>query len=168
MQQNRSHAPRFVLKAMVIVFLLLMNYLMFSYTCSSIIEHITDDSSGYEWERLHELASQEKYSDLYDTLTLYDSYAEEYEGLWQACEAWHLYCQYTAAVQAAECPEAAGQADNPDYVRDCLSRAEKAREQLLEMPSDIEDQTAGLAIRKIQARLDPQDPTGPAVRPGSV
>ena len=132
-QKNNAHHRRFFVKGLIILLLLGMNYLMFSFFFSSVVEDITYDNESYRDARLLELTSEGEYSDLYEELNLYDLYEDKYDDYWDVTDAWHLYCRFLAAEEAGSSAE-----------------AEVLRSRLLELPADQENRTAQTAVGRIQ------------------
>lgn len=132
-QKNNAHHRRFFVKGLIILLLLGMNYLMFSFFFSSVVEDITYDNESYRDARLLELTSEGEYSDLYEELNLYDLYEDKYDDYWDVTDAWHLYCRFRAAEEAGSSAE-----------------AEVLRSRLLELPADQENRTAQTAVGRIQ------------------
>ena len=110
-----------------------MNYLMFSFFFSSVVEDITYDNESRRDTRLLELTSEGEYADLYEELNLYDLYEDKYDDYWDVTDAWHLYCRFRAAEKAGSSAE-----------------AEALRSRLLELPADQENRTAQTAVGRIQ------------------
>lgn len=136
-QKNNAHHRRFFVKGLIILLLLGMNYLLFSFFFSSVVEDITYDNESYRDARLLELTSEGEYSDLYEELNLYDLYEDKYDDYWDVTDAWHLYCRFRAAEEAGSSAE-----------------AEVLRSRLLELPADQENRTAQTAVQKIQNNVD--------------
>ena len=132
-QKNNAHHRRFFVKGLIILLLLGMNYLLFSFFFSSVVEDITYDNESYRDARLLELTSEGEYSDLYEELNLYDLYEDKYDDYWDVTDAWHLYCRSRAAEEAGSSAE-----------------AEVLRSRLLELPADQENRTAQTAVGRIQ------------------
>lgn len=132
-QKNNAHHRRFFVKGLIILLLLGMNYLLFSFFFSSVVEDITYDNESYRDARLLELTSEGEYSDLYEELNLYDLYEDKYDDYWDVTDAWHLYCRFRAAEEAGSSAE-----------------AEVLRSRLLELPADQENRTAQTAVGRIQ------------------
>ena len=132
-QKNNAHHRRFFVKGLIILLLLGMNYLMFSFFFSSVVEDITYDNESYRDTRLLELTSEGEYADLYEELNLYDLYEDKYDDYWDVTDAWHLYCRFRAAEKAGSSTE-----------------AEVLRSRLLELPADQENRTAQTAVGRIQ------------------
>lgn len=132
-QKNNAHHRRFFVKGLIILLLLGMNYLMFSFFFSSVVEDITYDNESYRDTRLLELTSEGEYADLYEELNLYDLYEDKYDDYWDVTDAWHLYCRFRAAEKAGSSTE-----------------AEALRSRLLELPADQENRTAQTAVGRIQ------------------
>lgn len=132
-QKNNAHHRRFFVKGLIILLLLGMNYLMFSFFFSSVVEDITYDNESRRDTRLLELTSEGEYSDLYEELNLYDLYEDKYDDYWDVTDAWHLYCRFRAAEEAGSSAE-----------------AEVLRSRLLELPADQENRTAQTAVGRIQ------------------
>ena len=132
-QKNNAHHRRFFVKGLIILLLLGMNYLMFSFFFSSVVEDITYDNESYRDTRLLELTSEGEYADLYEELNLYDLYEDKYDDYWDVTDAWHLYCRFRAAEEAGSSAE-----------------AEVLRSRLLELPADQENRTAQTAVGRIQ------------------
>lgn len=132
-QKNNAHHRRFFVKGLIILLLLGMNYLMFSFFFSSVVEDITYDNESYRDARLLELTSEGEYADLYEELNLYDLYEDKYDDYWDVTDAWHLYCRFRAAEKAGSSTE-----------------AEALRSRLLELPADQENRTAQTAVGRIQ------------------
>ena len=132
-QKNNAHHRRFFVKGLIILLLLGMNYLMFSFFFSSVVEDITYDNESYRDARLLELTSEGEYADLYEELNLYDLYEDKYDDYWDVTDAWHLYCRFRAAEEAGSSAE-----------------AEVLRSRLLELPADQENRTAQTAVGRIQ------------------
>ena len=132
-QKNNAHHRRFFVKGLIILLLLGMNYLMFSFFFSSVVEDITYDNESRRDTRLLELTSEGEYADLYEELNLYDLYEDKYDDYWDVTDAWHLYCRFRAAEKAGS---SAG--------------AEVLRSRLLELPADQENRTAQTAVGRIQ------------------
>ena len=132
-QKNNAHHRRFFVKGLIILLLLGMNYLMFSFFFSSVVEDITYDNESRRDTRLLELTSEGEYADLYEELNLYDLYEDKYDDYWDVTDAWHLYCRFRAAEEAGSCAE-----------------AEVLRSRLLELPADQENRTAQTAVGRIQ------------------
>lgn len=132
-QKNNAHHRRFFVKGLIILLLLGMNYLLFSFFFSSVVEDITYDNESYRDARLLELTSEGEYSDLYEELNLYDLYEDKYDDYWDVTDAWHLYCRFLAAREAGFPAE-----------------AETLRSRLLELPADQENRTAQTAVGRIQ------------------
>ena len=99
-QKNNAHHRRFFVKGLIILLLLGMNYLMFSFFFSSVVEDITYDNESRRDTRLLELTSEGEYADLYEELNLYDLYEDKYDDYWDVTDAWHLYCRFRAAEEA--------------------------------------------------------------------
>ena len=95
-QKNNAHHRRFFVKGLIILLLLGMNYLMFSFFFSSVVEDITYDNESRRDTRLLELTSEGEYADLYEELNLYDLYEDKYDDYWDVTDAWHLYCRFRA------------------------------------------------------------------------
>lgn len=136
-QKNNAHHRRFFVKGLIILLLLGMNYLMFSFFFSSVVEDITYDNESRRDTRLLELTSEGEYADLYEELNLYDLYEDKYDDYWDVTDAWHLYCRFRAAEEAGSSAE-----------------AEVLRSRLLELPADQENRTAQTAVQKIQNNVD--------------
>ena len=136
-QKNNAHHRRFFVKGLIILLLLGMNYLMFSFFFSSVVEDITYDNESRRDTRLLELTSEGEYADLYEELNLYDLYEDKYDDYWDVTDAWHLYCRFRAAEKAGSSTE-----------------AEALRSRLLELPADQENRTAQTAVQKIQNNVD--------------
>ena len=136
-QKNNAHHRRFFVKGLIILLLLGMNYLMFSFFFSSVVEDITYDNESRRDTRLLELTSEGEYADLYEELNLYDLYEDKYDDYWDVTDAWHLYCRFRAAEEAGSSAE-----------------AEVLRSRLLELPADQENRTAQTAVQKIQNNID--------------
>lgn len=136
-QKNNAHHRRFFVKGLIILLLLGMNYLMFSFFFSSVVEDITYDNESRRDTRLLELTSEGEYADLYEELNLYDLYEDKYNDYWDVTDAWHLYCRFRAAEEAGSSAE-----------------AEVLRSRLLELPADQENRTAQTAVQKIQNNVD--------------
>ena len=136
-QKNNAHHRRFFVKGLIILLLLGMNYLLFSFFFSSVVEDITYDNESYRDARLLELTSEGEYADLYEELNLYDLYEDKYDDYWDVTDAWHLYCRFRAAEEAGSSAE-----------------AEVLRSRLLELPADQENRTAQTAVQKIQNNVD--------------
>ena len=132
-QKNNAHHRRFFVKGLIILLLLGMNYLMFSFFFSSVLEDITYDNESRRDTRLLELTSEGEYADLYEELNLYDLYEDKYDDYWDVTDAWHLYCRFRAAEEAGSSAE-----------------AEVLRSRLLELPADQENRTAQTAVGRIQ------------------
>ena len=132
-QKNNAHHRRFFVKGLIILLLLGMNYLMFSFFFSSVVEDITYDNESRRDTRLLELTSEGEYADLYEELNLYDLYEDKYDDYWDVTDAWHLYCRFRAAEEAGSSAE-----------------AEVLRSRLLELPADKENRTAQTAVGRIQ------------------
>lgn len=132
-QKNNAHHRRFFVKGLIILLLLGMNYLMFSFFFSSVVEDITYDNESRRDTRLLELTSEGEYADLYEELNLYDLYEDKYDDYWDVTDAWHLYCRFRAAEEAGSSAE-----------------AEVLRSRLLELPADQENRTAQTAVGRIQ------------------
>ena len=132
-QKNNAHHRRFFVKGLIILLLLGMNYLMFSFFFSSVVEDITYDNESRRDTRLLELTSEGEYADLYEELNLYDLYEDKYDDYWDVTDAWHLYCRLRAAEKAGSSTE-----------------AEALRSRLLELPADQENRTAQTAVGRIQ------------------
>ena len=132
-QKNNAHHRRFFVKGLIILLLLGMNYLMFSFFFSSVVEDITYDNESRRDTRLLELTSEGEYADLYEELNLYDLYEDKYDDYWDVTDAWHLYCRFRAAEEAGSSAE-----------------AEVLRSRLLELPADRENRTAQTAVGRIQ------------------
>lgn len=132
-QKNNAHHRRFFVKGLIILLLLGMNYLMFSFFFSSVVEDITYDNESRRDTRLLELTSEGEYADLYEELNLYDLYEDKYDDYWDVTDAWHLYCRFRAAEKAGSSAE-----------------AEALRSRLLELPADQENRTAQTAVGRIQ------------------
>ncbi len=132
-QKNNAHHRRFFVKGLIILLLLGMNYLMFSFFFSSVVEDITYDNESRRDTRLLELTSEGGYADLYEELNLYDLYEDKYDDYWDVTDAWHLYCRFRAAEEAGSSAE-----------------AEVLRSRLLELPADQENRTAQTAVGRIQ------------------
>ena len=132
-QKNNAHHRRFFVKGLIILLLLGMNYLMFSFFFSSVVEDITYDNESRRDTRLLELTSEGEYADLYEELNLYDLYEDKYDDYWDVTDAWHLYCRFRAAEEAGSSAE-----------------AEALRSRLLELPADQENRTAQTAVGRIQ------------------
>ena len=132
-QKSNEHHRRFFVKGLIILLLLGMNYLLFSFFFSSVVEDITYDNESYRDARLLELTSEGEYSDLYEELNLYDLYEDKYDDYWDVTDAWHLYCRFRAAEEAGSSAE-----------------AEVLRSRLLELPADQENRTAQTAVGRIQ------------------
>lgn len=132
-QKNNAHHRRFFVKGLIILLLLGMNYLMFSFFFSSVVEDITYDNESRRDTRLLELTSEGGYTDLYEELNLYDLYEDKYDDYWDVTDAWHLYCRFRAAEEAGSSAE-----------------AEVLRSRLLELPADQENRTAQTAVGRIQ------------------
>lgn len=132
-QKNNAHHRRFFVKGLIILLLLGMNYLMFSFFFSSVVEDITYDNESRRDTRLLELTSEGEYADLYEELNLYDLYEDKYDDYWDVTDAWHLYCRFRAAEEAGFPAE-----------------AETLRSRLLELPADQENRTAQTAVGRIQ------------------
>ncbi|HIS07041.1 MAG TPA: hypothetical protein IAC99_05165 [Candidatus Choladocola avistercoris] len=132
-QKNNAHHRRFFVKGLIILLLLGMNYLMFSFFFSSVVEDITYDNESRRDTRLLELTSEGEYADLYEELNLYDLYEDKYDDYWDVTDAWHLYCRFRAAEKAGSSTE-----------------AEALRSRLLELPADQENRTAQTAVGRIQ------------------
>lgn len=132
-QKNNAHHRRFFVKGLIILLLLGMNYLLFSFFFSSVVEDITYDNESYRDARLLELTSEGEYADLYEELNLYDLYEDKYDDYWDVTDAWHLYCRFRAAEEAGSSAE-----------------AEVLRSRLLELPADQENRTAQTAVGRIQ------------------
>ena len=132
-QKNNAHHRRFFVKGLIILLLLGMNYLLFSFSFSSVVEDITYDNESYRDARLLELTSEGEYADLYEELNLYDLYEDKYDDYWDVTDAWHLYCRFRAAEEAGSSAE-----------------AEVLRSRLLELPADQENRTAQTAVGRIQ------------------
>ena len=132
-QKNNAHHRRFFVKGLIILLLLGMNYLMFSFFFSSVVEDITYDNESRRDTRLLELTSEGEYADLYEELNLYDLYEDKYDDYWDVTDAWHLYCRFRAAEKAGSSTE-----------------AEALRSRLLELPADPENRTALTAVGRIQ------------------
>ena len=132
-QKNNAHHRRFFVKGLIILLLLGMNYLMFSFFFSSVVEDITYDNESRRDTRLLELTSEGEYADLYEELNLYDLYEDKYDDYWDVTDAWHLYCRFLAAEKAGASTE-----------------AEALRSRLLELPADQENRTAQTAVGRIQ------------------
>ena len=132
-QKNNAHHRRFFAKGLIILLLLGMNYLMFSFFFSSVVEDITYDNESRRDTRLLELTSEGEYADLYEELNLYDLYEDKYDDYWDVTDAWHLYCRFRAAEEAGSSAE-----------------AEVLRSRLLELPADQENRTAQTAVGRIQ------------------
>ena len=132
-QKNNAHHRRFFVKGLIILLLLGMNYLMFSFFFSSVVEDITYDNESRRDTRLLELTSEGEYADLYEELNLYDLYEDKYNDYWDVTDAWHLYCRFRAAEKAGSSAE-----------------AEALRSRLLELPADQENRTAQTAVGRIQ------------------
>ncbi len=132
-QKNNAHHRRFFVKGLIILLLLGMNYLMFSFFFSSVVEDITYDDESRRDTRLLELTSEGEYADLYEELNLYDLYEDKYDDYWDVTDAWHLYCRFRAAEKAGSSTE-----------------AEALRSRLLELPADQENRTAQTAVGRIQ------------------
>lgn len=136
-QKNNAHHRRFFVKGLIILLLLGMNYLMFSFFFSSVVEDITYDNESRRDTRLLELTSEGEYADLYEELNLYDLYEDKYDDYWDVTDAWHLYCRFRAAEEAGSSAE-----------------AEVLRSRLLELPAGQENRTAQTAVQKIQNNVD--------------
>ena len=93
-QKNNAHHRRFFVKGLIILLLLGMNYLMFSFFFSSVVEDITYDNESRRDTRLLELTSEGEYADLYEELNLYDLYEDKYDDYWDVTDAWHLYWRF--------------------------------------------------------------------------
>lgn len=132
-QKNNAHHRRFFVKGLIILLLLGMNYLMFSFFFSSVVEDITYDNESRRDTRLLELTSEGEYADLYEELNLYDLYEDKYDDYWDVTDAWHLYCRFLAARESGFPAE-----------------AETLRSRLLELPADQENRTAQTAVGRIQ------------------
>ena len=132
-QKNNAHHRRFFVKGLIILLLLGMNYLMFSFFFSSVVEDITYDNESRRDTRLLELTSEGEYADLYEELNLYDLYEDKYDDYWDVTDAWHLYCRFRAAEKAGSSAE-----------------AEALRSRLLELPADHENRTAPTAVARLQ------------------
>ena len=132
-QKNNAHHRRFFVKGLIILLLLGMNYLLFSFFFSSVVEDITYDNESRRDTRLLELTSEGEYADLYEELNLYDLYEDKYDDYWDVTDAWHLYCRFRAAEKAGFPAE-----------------AETLRSRLLELPADQENRTAQTAVGRIQ------------------
>ena len=132
-QKNNAHHRRFFVKGLIILLLLGMNYLMFSFFFSSVVEDITYDNESRRDTRLLELTSEGEYADLYEELNLYDLYEDKYDDYWDVTDAWHLYCRFRAAEEAGSSAE-----------------AEVLRSRPLELPADQENRTAQTAVGRIQ------------------
>ncbi len=132
-QKNNAHHRRFFVKGLIILLLLGMNYLMFSFFFSSVVEDITYDNESRRDTRLLELTSEGEYADLYEELNLYDLYEDKYDDYWDVTDAWHLYCRFRAAEEVGSSAE-----------------AEVLRSRLLELPADQENRTAQTAVGRIQ------------------
>lgn len=132
-QKSNAHHRRFFVKGLIILLLLGMNYLLFSFFFSSVVEDITYDNESYRDARLLELTSEGEYADLYEELNLYDLYEDKYDDYWDVTDAWHLYCRFRAAEEAGSSAE-----------------AEVLRSRLLELPADQENRTAQTAVGRIQ------------------
>ena len=132
-QKNNAHHRRFFVKGLIILLLLGMNYLMFSFFFSSVVEDITYDNESRRDTRLLGLTSEGEYADLYEELNLYDLYEDKYDDYWDVTDAWHLYCRFRAAEEAGSSAE-----------------AEVLRTRLLELPADQENRTAQTAVGRIQ------------------
>ena len=132
-QKNNAHHRRFFVKGLIILLLLGMNYLMFSFFFSSVVEDITYDNESRRDTRLLELTSEGEYADLYEELNLYDLYEDKYDDYWDVTDAWHLYCRFRTAEEAGSSAE-----------------AEVLRSRLLELPADQENRTAQTAVGRIQ------------------
>lgn len=136
-QKSNAHHRRFFVKGLIILLLLGMNYLLFSFFFSSVVEDITYDNESRRDTRLLELTSEGEYADLYEELNLYDLYEDKYDDYWDVTDAWHLYCRFRAAEEAGSSAE-----------------AEVLRSRLLELPADQENRTAQTAVQKIQNNVD--------------
>ena len=132
-QKSNAHHRRFFVKGLIILLLLGMNYLLFSFFFSSVVEDITYDNESRRDARLLELTSEGEYADLYEELNLYDLYEDKYDDYWDVTDAWHLYCRFRAAEEAGSSAE-----------------AEVLRSRLLELPADQENRTAQTAVGRIQ------------------
>ena len=132
-QKNNAHHRRFFVKGLIILLLLGMNYLMFSFFFSSVVEDITYDNESRRDTRLLELTSEGEYADLYEELNLYDLYEDKYDDYWDVTDAWHLYCRFRAAREAGSSAE-----------------VEVLRSRLLVLPADQENRTAQTAVGRIQ------------------
>lgn len=138
---------RTICKVILILFLLTL----ISGLLPSIIRSITDgfsyDDEAYRWKYMNQLTADEKYGELYDDLTLYKLYEEKYEDLWTVTEAYHHYCRYRSASNAAHLTA------DTDFERLCEEQAEEAYQALWNMPTDQENATARAAILRIKAAL---------------
>lgn len=145
--KTRTDSARFTRKIFFLLLLLLLNYGMISYLFHTVFETITDDDRSYLWSRLHQDAAEGNYGDVWEQLRLYDLYGEEYDGLWNAAEAYRLYCLYTAASRAAS------DSPDPELSRKYQEQAEQMLAQLEAVPEDSDDPTANQAVVRIKQRV---------------
>ena len=181
MSKNRPdiHIPRFLIKGLLILILLGLNYLTLTFFSATVAEDISYDDESYRDSHLQELTAEDDYSRLYDYLVLYDLYDEKYEDFWDVTEAWHLYCRYLAAREAAENLEFARDAgksqtadstqaaDDTQIAGDTLTadgiprmtaddyrrQADAFSARLREFPADQENRTAREAVGRILERV---------------
>lgn len=176
MSKNRPdiHIPRFLIKGLLILILLGLNYLTLTFFSATVAEDISYDDESYRDSHLQELTAEDDYSGLYDYLILYGLYDEKYEDFWDVTEAWHLYCRYLAAREAAENlepAEAAGgtqtaagdaPATSASWTADSIPRmtaddyhrqADAFGARLREFPADQENRTAREAVERILERI---------------
>lgn len=142
-----TKSARIMPKIFLILVLLFLNYCMSSYLFHTAFETITDDDSSYLWSHLHELTAEEDYGGVRELLDLYDLRQEEYDGLWNATEAYRLYCLYTASSQAVSSNT------DPEFAALCEEQAELALTQLQAIPEDSSDKTADQAIARIKKMI---------------
>lgn len=175
MSKNRPdiHIPRFLIKGLLILILLGLNYLTLTFFSATVAEDISYDDESYRDSHLQELTAEDDYSGLYDYLVLYGLYDEKYEDFWDVTEAWHLYCRYLAAREAAENlepAEAAGGSQTADGTQtaddtrsddgiprmtadDYRRQADAFSARLREFPADQENRTAREAVGRILERV---------------
>lgn len=148
MKKIKSVHP--ILKILLGLFLLLVIYLFFTLIIQTMLDPILTDDEEYRFRHYQELIAADNYGDLHAELLLFDCYDETYDDFWKVTEAYQLYCQYEAAILAAQ------KTEDMDFAKTCEEQADKASKELQAFPEDAANPTVQAAIIRIKEKIDTQ------------
>lgn len=134
----------FIPRILILLVLIVLNCGMFISIGQLISHTVWEDDSEIRQSFLQESAAEEDYADIYETISLFHLYGEEYSDMRNVAEARRLQCLFTSASHAAQI------AENDDFRKLCLEQAQKAQEELLQIPDTVSDKTAQAAIQRIK------------------